>query len=359
MESLRSLRAVLLIEKDIYSDVLPVWSFPELTKEMESVVLSRSGLQHETIPLQFIFSRYGSQWIYSFIDIRGDEAGLSDKVQAAQTTIIADDFNPERYLQLSKLMTQLYLSTGSPIQVAQCYVSVFAKGSYHYDSGKEDNNIITQFTASSSDIQSAYLNSSIKDVIRLFGEDIIIIWSALVMKKRIVVLSHKIGILLKICRALPVLVWHRQNWDIVRPYVMNVDEEIQDVKNSQVYIAGFTDESIRERDDLYDVILDVNNRSISVSSTAKGDFMMTGVHKSIADFLVSSAENSEMSDADIIRGNSGKIKDLLSKLEQLKVEGDNGRHVIDQKTLEEAQLPPHLDKFLFQLATAEGMTALA
>ncbi|PRP74132.1 FAM45 family protein [Planoprotostelium fungivorum] len=352
MDSLRSLSSVLLIEKDIYADVLPVWSFPQISTEVQDVVVSRSGLQHETIPLQFTFSRFGNQWIYSFIDIRKEDSGLTDKVQAAQATVVTTDFNPERYNELTKMMVHIYLSTGSPLKVAECYVSVFAKGSYNAGDS------FGEFSAASHDARAAYLASSIKDVIRIFGEDIILIWAALIMKKRLIVVSQKLGLLQKICRALPVLVWHRQNWDIVRPYVNHSDNEISDVQDSQVYIAGFIDESIREREDLYDLLVDVNNRSVTVSSAAKGDFMMTGVHRGICEFLVTTAENAESTDADIIRGNSTKIKDLLNKLEQLKVERDNGEPIVDYKALQEAGLPPNLDKFLYQLATAEGMTAL-
>lgn len=86
------------------------------------------------------------------------------------------------------------------------------------------------------------------------------------------------------CRAIPILVWHRQNWDILRPFMTLSEPELADIKAAGVYCAGFIDESARDREELYDVLVDgemqfyqkkshsnvVNNRTISVASHAKG-----------------------------------------------------------------------------------------
>jgi hypothetical protein len=79
----------------------------------------------------------------------------------------------------------------------------------------------------------------------MFGQEIILIWTALILKKRIVVYSQKIGVLLRVIRALPLLVFHRQNWDILRPYITLQTEEIEinDLKNAGIYIAGFIEVS--------------------------------------------------------------------------------------------------------------------
>eukprot|EP01117_Protostelium_nocturnum_P009415 TRINITY_DN3358_c0_g1_i1.p1 TRINITY_DN3358_c0_g1~~TRINITY_DN3358_c0_g1_i1.p1 ORF type:complete len:355 (-),score=111.44 TRINITY_DN3358_c0_g1_i1:39-1103(-) len=349
--NMRALVSAVLLEKDVHGDVLPIWSFPDISSQLSEVVVARSGLQHETIPLQYSFSRFGSQWIYSFIQIKSEDSELSEQVDAIQVSLVATDFNPEKYVELTKLMANLYIATGTPLKVAECWLSVFAKGSYN---GGE----FGVFSSSQHDPRNAFIASSIKDVIRLFGEDIVLIWSALMMKKRIVVVGSKMAPLLKVCRALPTLVWHRQNWDIVRPFVLPNDNEIEDLKESKVYVAGFTDDSIRDREDLYDILVDINNRSVTVSSSAQGDFLMSVIHKGICDFLVASGENSELADTDVIRGTALKVKDLLQKLEQLKVENENGESYVDLKTLQNTKLPANVDRFLFAVATAEGMTAM-
>ncbi len=67
------------------------------------------------------------------------------------------------------------------------------------------------------DVRKAYLATNIKgrarpavlcaaptdrraDVIRMFGPEVILLWSALLMKKRVTVYAEKLGILLKLIR---------------------------------------------------------------------------------------------------------------------------------------------------------------
>jgi hypothetical protein len=61
-----------------------------------------------------------------------------------------------------------------------------------------------------------------RSIIELFGaEDVVTLWSALLTKKRIMVYAAQVDQLLQFVRALPLLVFHRQNWDILRPFVVN------------------------------------------------------------------------------------------------------------------------------------------
>ena len=40
------------------------------------------------------------------------------------------------------------------------------------------------------------------------------------MKKRVAVYSDRIGHVLRVIRALPLFSFHRQDWDVLRPYVV-------------------------------------------------------------------------------------------------------------------------------------------
>ena len=56
-------------------------------------------------------------------------------------------------------------------------------------------------------------------------------------------------------RAFPLLVWHRQNWSIVHPYVHLEEEELGRLTTSITYVAGFTDASVESRTELYDLFV--------------------------------------------------------------------------------------------------------
>jgi hypothetical protein len=51
-------------------------------------------------------------------------------------------------------------------------------------------------------------------------------------------------------------VFHRQNWDILRPFVTLHPSELEELKQTGVYIAGFTDSAVRTREDLFDLFVD-------------------------------------------------------------------------------------------------------
>jgi len=353
---MKALSAVAILEKDVNGDVLQVWSYPSVESDVESVIKIRSALDKESIPIQFSFSKYKNEWLYIFIQLNESPypdfpSQLSKPVQAFATALITTDFHPEKYFELSKLMAMLYLVTGDPLKTLECYLSVFAKGSYN--AGK-----LGTFKSDQHDIKTAYLATSIKDVARMFGDEFVILWSALIMKKRVVVYSDKPSLLLKVIRSFPLLVWHRQNWDLLRPFMTLSEPEIKDIKQSKIYVAGFVEEEVRDREDLYDIFVDINNRSVSVASHAKSDFNMTLVHKDIADFVASKVEDAESADGDIIKGITMKTKELLGKIEKLKTEHEDGNSYVDLQTLENTKLPPNMDRFLYAVAAAEGMTKI-
>jgi hypothetical protein len=52
-----------------------------------------------------------------------------------------------------------------------------------------------------------------------------------------------------------------------------------------------------------------------------------------------------------------KTKQLLSKLDSLKVKGAEGQsNLISLHDLQQKKLPPGMDRFLFAVASAEGLT---
>jgi hypothetical protein len=120
----------------------------------------------------------------------------------------------------------------------------------------------------------------------MFGMEIILLWTAMLTQKRVVVFAEKLVLLLRIIRfrllsfflidillsnitlltslfiiklkyrAFPLFVWHRQNWNILRPYVKLAEQDLTDLRSAGVYVAGFTDPSVKKREELYDILVD-------------------------------------------------------------------------------------------------------
>jgi len=350
-----ALKQIAILEKDKNGDLYLTWSYPILTPEaetLEKIIRERSNLDKPEIPLQFSFSRYKDKWIYIFTDTNlNTTVEVMKLVTAFSICLFTDTYQPEKYGALCKILATLYNQTGNPVKLLECYLDIFRKGSYTSSNGE------LKYEDGSFDKKSCYLATSVKDVIKMFEEEIILLWTALLMKKRVIIFCDKLGALLKVIRAVPLFVWHRQDWNILRPYMNITEPEIKEIKDEGIYVAGFIDPTIKRQERFYDLFVDVTNRTITVPDHAKDDFILGTFHQDLATWLTSKADDPNVSDEDILRELTGKTKALLKKLEQLKVKDKDGNNTyITLENLQSSRLPPNMDRFLFAVASAEGLT---
>ena len=69
----------------------------------------------------------------------------------------------------------------------------------------------------------------------------------------------------RVCRALPLFVVHRMNWDIVYPQLELEEDELRTLSSHGTYVAGFTDPAIEGRTDLYDLFVNGEKNSVNLS----------------------------------------------------------------------------------------------
>lgn len=285
--------------------------------------------------------------------------GLSDSLELPQVSgyivvLVAKDFNPEKYEAMTKLLSESYQKSLSTARLLELYLGVVVEGScslgengtfYHHD--YEQKKIMAT-------------NSSMKQIIKTFNLDVILIYTALILKKRIVVYHHKLEALLTFIRALPAFIWHRQNWDdILYPNVDLMSKaEVDELKSLTHYVAGCTDNSIESKVDLYDIYVNLAAVEITVAHHAKDAFAMTKTHKEIAVLMKRQAEISSNSDLDIIKEIASKTKELISTLKSLagSINEDNSE-VVTLQRLKERKLAPALENFLWNLTVAEKLNS--
>ncbi|KAL6051282.1 DENN domain-containing protein 10 [Balamuthia mandrillaris] len=357
-DALFSLAGVAVLEKDKNQDLLFAWAYPLRgtieEPELQSVILERSQLRNaELSAASFLWSKYKSTWLHSYVLPLLSEEGAATSLapslsglSAFALVLLSKDYNPEKYEALSKLMAKVYAQEGSPIKLLEAYLSVFARGRAKLG----DYGI---FTSAEYDARKAFLVTPIKDIINLFGPESVLIWSALLMKKRIVVYSEHADLLLKIIRALPLFVWHRRDWNIIRPFVnLDSEQQMEELRASGVYIAGFTDPSIKLKQSYFDLLVDANARTVTYADHAASDFKVGSLHKEVAMYLVKAAEDPDVNNQTVIKELGMRTRDLLSKLAQLKVEDEDGSSYI---TLESLPNSP-MSAFLYAVAGAENLT---
>ncbi|XP_044238119.1 DENN domain-containing protein 10 isoform X3 [Ursus arctos] len=295
-----------LIEKDTNGEVLWVWCYPSTTATLRNLLLRKCCLTDESKLLHpFVFGQYRRTWFY-ITTIEVPDSSVLIKVTHFSIVLTAKDFNPEKYAAFTRILCRMYLKHGSPVKMMESYIAVLTKGICQ----SEENG---SFLSKDFDARKAYLAGSIKDIVSQFGMETVILHTALMLKKRIVVYHPKIEAVQEFTRTLPALVWHRQDWTILHSYVHLHADELEALQMCPGYIAGFVDLEVSNRSDLYDVFVNLADSEITIAPLAKEAMTMGKLHKEIGQLIVQSAEDPEKSDSQVIqirKPNLGELKQI-------------------------------------------------
>ncbi|XP_014780385.1 DENN domain-containing protein 10 [Octopus bimaculoides] len=339
-----------LVEKDNNADSLFVWSYPSISGEQQEKFLHRCNVATEASPhIEFLYSQSERHWYYIYTTQVPLNCHSLPKVTFVSLVLVAKTFQPEQYKALCEVLSSVYMKSASPATMLQCYLNVVTNG----ECKTEDK---MHFTAKDFDVRQAYAASNLRSVIQIFGVETILIYTAQLLKKSIVVYHPKISELLTFNRSLPALAWHRQDWGNLFPYITLDNTDIEtDLKSRTSYIAGFTDALIQNRSDLYDLLVNLQTREISVSPGAKESLAMGKLHKDIAMFMVNCAEDTDCSEQQLIKKISEKTKELLTNLTSLSETDETGKSYITLELLRSRKMPKNTETFLYNLAVCEGL----
>ena len=346
------LQGAVLFEKDVYGSIITAWSYPAIPEGFEHVLRTRSQLEDDSaLPAgapPFVWGRFKNLWHYSMI-CEADQR-TNPKVESFSIVLLSANFNPEKFALLLQLMCAQYRATASPTAILEGYLKAFTTGQYACDAGSWKN---AQF----SDQRALISGCSLKEIVGNFGMHSVLLWNAMLLKKRIIVYGDVLPDLLSFVRAMPQLVWHRQRWSILRPIVASKRDELDELAAAGVFVAGFLDRAVRGGDQYYDVFVDLPERRVMVAEHAKEQLTMGQFHKDLAAFMTQQAKAEDGTDAAMIKAVAQKTRELIDSIAKMCTppaeEGAKPR--LRAEDLKAKSLGASMERFIFNVAVAEGM----
>lgn len=255
-----------------------------------------------------------------------------------------------------------HISSLSLLLLSPSYLAVFCKGTYT----EGDKTVFAASEYDGADGAGDILGAmGIKELVAALGEEIILVYCALMMKKRVAVYAPSVAQVREVILALPRLVAHRAHgWyaQLAWPFVTGAAAELDDLRRAGVFVAGFTDlDALNRNAGLYDILVDVPSQTVTVSPEALEQFALTKLHKEITVFLVDGATGAEstLTEQQLADGLRTRTASILDKLAQLRTGDGDDRGVTMESIHDIGKVGPPLDRFLFAVAQAEDMTPRA
>lgn len=202
-----------IIEKSINGSFFLTYSYPSFPKETTAVILSRASV---TEP---IISRYDKYYLYHVPGTPSNNSVLS-KTKAFIIVIQSKAFLPEAFLTLANIFVDIYKNTGSTVHIETTWLTAYSfnkvpKILTNYTlplstpTKASLTNSETVWDMNSFDPQKVYKPSQAKNVLASIGVESILIWTALILNKRIAVYGNELSKVIRTVRILPLLMIHR------------------------------------------------------------------------------------------------------------------------------------------------------
>lgn len=309
-----------------------------VSSDIQGLTIKRCTTEGLNCP--FFYFKYKADWVYVATTM-----GLcaDPNLNGISLCLVSRSFNPEKNQHFLDVLAEQYISTGDPTRILEAYLSVYTTGTF--------TNQKRSFKAADyNDEKALFMNSNLTDLINIFETDTVILWNAILLKKRILLYSDSVAKVLETIRTFPLLASHRKDWNVFRPIIRDEPEHIEDLNSAGVYIAGTVDSALMLRTDLFDVVVSVPDRRITVSEASTDDMRMGALHREVLSIMMPS---------DGIQTSSEKMVDAISQKTKVVLDRLQGMVKSTKTDTEEAIMGlsknEATNRWLCKLAAAEGM----
>lgn len=336
-----------LIEHDCEGTGLCVWNYPDTSIDIRTACITRCSSEGKNTP--YIYFKLKNDWVYCLTMPLGQD--IIPDVTSASICACTRSFNPEKFYAFLMVLFEQYLSNGDPTKILEGYLSIHTTGNFSNSAGTFDTSLYKDNDA----LTLATNSTSLQELNDMLGIEFAVLWNAVLLKKRILVIAEDCDKLLPIVRILPLLASHRnENYQILRPLVSSEQEFLDDLSSCGIFIAGTLDSSLSAKSELYDVLLSLQERRVTVTQHALSSMKMCSIHKDMAQLVATAAGDvatrKGSTDNEILKQITAKTSTIISNLKSLAINGKLNEDIINEHVSNVSS-----QQWLVRLATAEGL----
>jgi hypothetical protein len=188
---------------------LVTYQYPDLEVRTARVLHSRLSFDGHS------FSRIGSTWHYGFSSSQGLPSSTLPNTSAFSVIVLSKAYCPDKFTALAGTLASIYASSGSPPKVVEAWLLAFVKNSIPA-SLVPSVEVARKAGGSASWSSSAFDHSDavskpagLRDLLAAVGVESILLWTALLLKKRVAVYGDSFAAVAFAVALLPHLVSHR------------------------------------------------------------------------------------------------------------------------------------------------------
>jgi hypothetical protein len=295
----QQLTGFLLLSRSAQRHLTLLWSSHQTPPGLLPTLICRARFNEP------YFGRHGGLWHYCF-----PRRAAAPSAEGTIAIVLSATFSPEMLLTLAKALSDAHASGGGSTLAAQAaWLSAYTSGA-----------IGEAWVAARFDAAKNFRATGAKALLGALGVEAILVWAALMLRKRVAVLGGSASEVIRAVRLLPLLVAHRFDAaataggqaptlaspaGLMHPYVAlgdaallgasaggEADNEVDltgpmgaatrsaleegtaaqlaDLGEGGSWVAGFTDASVASRGgELWDVAVDLRARTVVVADAAK------------------------------------------------------------------------------------------
>ena len=290
----------LILTRSAHEHLLLTWAHPQPPPGLLATLQCRARFNEP------YFGRFNGLWHYCF------PRRAAGTPEGTITCVYGRVFSPEMLLTLAKCLSDAFAASGgSTLAVQAAWMSAYCEGGLGEGGAT--------WSPAKFDASKNFRATGAKVLLQGLGVEAILVWTALMLRKRVAVLGGSAAEVIRAVRILPLLVAHRFDAGstaagtagtlaspagLMHPYVALGDAallggeageanmvdltgplgaatraaleegtaaQLADLAECGSWVAGFTDSGVATRGgDLWDVCVDLRTKTVVVADAAKG-----------------------------------------------------------------------------------------